>query len=112
MTSVLHDLKEKLSSSKSAPNHPAGESVAPAGPKQGSDEQSFGILPHPAKSNDPADLQNPSENTGGLRSSQGPFEAFKAAPGPVLPNQESLNNAGPAKTREELASLQAQLNQK
>jgi len=46
------------------------------------------------KSNDPADLQKPSENTGGLRSSQ---SAFQAAPGPVMLNQQMLNNLGPAK---------------
>jgi hypothetical protein len=47
MSSVLHDLEKKLSSSKSAPNHPADE------PQQGqasSEEQTFNILPHPAVS--------------------------------------------------------------
>ncbi|KXN82945.1 hypothetical protein AN958_02028 [Leucoagaricus sp. SymC.cos] len=109
MASVVRDLKEKLSNTNSAPNHPVGDSVPP--PKEGSEEQTFNILPHPAKSNDPADSQKPSEKTGGLRSNQGPIQAFTSTPGPVLPQQEMLNNLPPAKTREELDALQAQLNQ-
>ena len=41
-------------------------------------------------------MQKPSENTGGLRSSQ---SALQAAPGPVMLNQQMLNNLGPAKVR-------------
>jgi len=40
-------------------------------------------------------MQKPSENTGGLRSSQ--QSAFKATPGPVMLDEGMLNNLGPAK---------------
>ncbi|KAF9451588.1 hypothetical protein P691DRAFT_807442 [Macrolepiota fuliginosa MF-IS2] len=108
MASIIRDIKDKLSTTKPESNQPTGDSAAPS--QQGSEGQSFNILPHPAKSNDPADLQNPSEETGGLRSSQNPFGAFTNSPGPVQPNQETLKDLPPAKTREELEAIQAQLN--
>ncbi|KAF7760256.1 hypothetical protein Agabi119p4_10932 [Agaricus bisporus var. burnettii] len=75
----------------------------------GGQEQRFNILPHPAKTNDPADLQQPSEETGGLQSSQGAYSAFQT-PGPVKLNPENLKDLPPPKTKEELSTLQAQLN--
>lgn len=56
MASTLHDIKEKLSTTKAAPNHPVGDSVAPPeskqeAPSQGGEGQSFNILPHPAVRN-------------------------------------------------------------
>jgi len=106
MASIIRDIKEKLSTSKGSSDQPTGDSSA--SPQQGGQEQNFSILPHPAKSNDPADLQR--ETGGGLQSSQGAFSAFTSAPGPVVPNQEMLNNVSSAKTSEELNELQAQLN--
>jgi len=122
MASTPHDMTS--STSKATPDTADGQySTAP--PAQ---QPTFNILPHPAvrrsifflifftqapqtpqspsfssssqqqKSNDPADLQKPSETTGGLRSHQSAF-AVTSAPGPVLLNQEMLSNLGPAKVR-------------
>lgn len=111
MASIPHDITKNTSRSKASPYDAGGHSTAPPA-QQGIEQPTFNILPHPAvcrsnyknkpsrslptnqKSNDPADLQKPSENTGGLRSSQ---SAFQAAPGPVMLNQQMLNNLGPAK---------------
>ncbi|KAH6890070.1 hypothetical protein BKA70DRAFT_1328955 [Coprinopsis sp. MPI-PUGE-AT-0042] len=66
-------------------------------------EQSFHILPHPAKSNNPSDLQPQS----GL--SDGPVQAFHARD-PHVPSEEIRNNMPKASSREELQKRQAQLN--
>lgn len=50
MAGVVHDIKEKLSTTKAAPNHPVGDSAAPTQRGSGSGEQTFNILPHPAVS--------------------------------------------------------------
>ncbi|KAL9709518.1 hypothetical protein Ac2012v2_007257 [Leucoagaricus gongylophorus] len=102
MANVIHDTNEKLSAAKASLDNSVGDLAAT--PAQ---QPTFNILPYPAKSNDPADMQKPSENTGGLRSS-----AFKATPGPVMLDQGMLNNLGPAKTAKELEVLQAELNRK
>jgi len=70
-------------------------------------EQRFGILPHPAQSNDPKDLEPPQPGAG--LASKPEFEAFKAR-GPLVPNREALINAGPPATSEELAARTAELN--
>jgi len=95
MASIIRDIKDRLPTSKDSNDRPTGDSHSPR--QREGEEQTFNILPHPAKSNDPADLQK--ESGGGLQSSQGAFGAFTSAPGPVVPNQEMLNNLGPAKVR-------------
>lgn len=114
MSGIIRDIKEKLSTSNTSQGQSTGASNT--SPQQGGqDSQNFNILPHPAvrlfglflcyfahhpiikKSNDPADLQR--ETGGGLQSSQGAFSAFTSAPGPVVPNQEMLNNIAPAKVQ-------------
>ncbi|KAL1741311.1 hypothetical protein HDZ31DRAFT_45728 [Schizophyllum fasciatum] len=76
---------------------------------QSQKEQAFHILPHPAKTNDPADL-NPPQPGGGLRSDpvQGAFHARD----PHVPAPHILNNLPEPKGREELRARQAELNRK
>ncbi|KAF7792712.1 hypothetical protein EIP86_003810 [Pleurotus ostreatoroseus] len=69
------------------------------------EEPTFSIQPHPAqKTNDPRDLepQQPDFAPAGQNVAHGP--------GPVIPNQEMLNNMGQPKSREELKARSAQLN--
>ncbi|KAL1682096.1 hypothetical protein EV122DRAFT_204133 [Schizophyllum commune] len=72
-------------------------------------EQSFNILPHPAKTNDPADL-NPPQPGGGLRSG-GATHAFHARE-PHIPAPHIRDNMPEPKSREELHARQAELNRK
>ncbi|KAG2014177.1 hypothetical protein CC2G_011020 [Coprinopsis cinerea AmutBmut pab1-1] len=82
------------------------------------EEQQFHILPHPAKSNDPADLQPKQPQLGGRRGDapegaiacDAPVNAFHARD-PYVPSQEIRDNMPPASSREELQKRQAQLNQ-
>jgi hypothetical protein len=61
----------------------------------------FNILPHPAKTNDPSDLQRDDpESHGGLRSSN-PNAA--AMPGPHIPSKEVAENLEQPKSREEVS---------
>ncbi|KAH8823432.1 hypothetical protein DL96DRAFT_1617537 [Flagelloscypha sp. PMI_526] len=53
-------------------------------------EPTYSIQPHPAKTNDPADLQ-PRQ---GLRSGGGLADAFNARP-PHIPNEQVLDNLPP-----------------
>ncbi|KAF9525219.1 hypothetical protein CPB83DRAFT_560356 [Crepidotus variabilis] len=71
---------------------------------QKNEEQQFSIQPHPAKSNDPADLQP----HGGLRQGAGgAAEAFHARD-PYIPSDEVKQNI-PA-GRDELRARQAEFN--
>jgi len=67
-------------------------------------EQSFSIQPHPAKTNDPADLHS----VGGLRQGSA-MDAFDA-PGPYIPSEEILKNLPEPLSHEELEVKQAALN--
>ncbi|KAF5329999.1 hypothetical protein D9611_010417 [Ephemerocybe angulata] len=69
-------------------------------------EQTFNILPHPAKSNDPADLQRGSDK---MKSSNAPMEAFHARD-PHIPSEQIRNNLPEPLSREELRARQAELN--
>ncbi|KAJ8579687.1 hypothetical protein M405DRAFT_835541 [Rhizopogon salebrosus TDB-379] len=77
---------------------------------EGQQEQQFGILPHPAKSNDPADLVGGPRPGGGL-SSKPDVHAFHARD-PHVPNQEILNSLEAPKSREELHRRAEELNKK
>ncbi|TRM63073.1 hypothetical protein BD626DRAFT_457258 [Schizophyllum amplum] len=76
---------------------------------QGEKEQTFNILPHPAKSNDPADL-NPPHQGGGLRSN--PIQGALHARDPYVPPPHIRNNMPEPKGRDELRARQAELNRK
>ncbi|KAK7436693.1 hypothetical protein VKT23_018948 [Stygiomarasmius scandens] len=67
------------------------------------EEPTFSIQPHPAKSNDPADLQ-PSGPGSGLRNNDA--MAAHHAHGPQIPN----NQLEQPLSREELRARQAELN--
>ncbi|TFK23293.1 hypothetical protein FA15DRAFT_670576 [Coprinopsis marcescibilis] len=70
-------------------------------------EQSFHILPHPAKTNNPADLQP--EQREQLRSD--PVQAFHARD-PYVPDPKILENLPPATSREELQKRQDEINRR
>ncbi|KAF8347537.1 hypothetical protein F5887DRAFT_34726 [Amanita rubescens] len=71
----------------------------------------FSTLPHPAKTNNPADLNQP-----GRRQDEGlvdPLSAiFSAPPGPVIPDEETVRNLEKPLSREELKARAAALNKK
>ncbi|KAJ7088623.1 hypothetical protein C8R44DRAFT_528155, partial [Mycena epipterygia] len=69
-------------------------------------EPSFSIQPHPAKSNDPADLNPP--QTGGLASNPND-QAFHARD-PHVPSQQVLAGLEQPSSREELQARAAELN--
>ncbi|KAJ7705454.1 hypothetical protein B0H17DRAFT_668679 [Mycena rosella] len=71
-----------------------------------SSEEQFSIQPHPAKSNDPADLQPP--QTGGLASN--PNEQAFHARDPHVPSQQVLAGLEQPLSREELQARAAELN--
>ncbi|KAK4686997.1 hypothetical protein P7C73_g3128, partial [Tremellales sp. Uapishka_1] len=70
-------------------------------------EQQFNILPHPATTNNPADLQDPATH-GGLQSSSA--NAFNAK-GPFVPSKETAEGLEQPKTRDELKAEAAKLNE-
>ncbi|KAK0495671.1 hypothetical protein EDD18DRAFT_1354178 [Armillaria luteobubalina] len=77
-------------------------------PAAGQDKEStFSIQPHPAKTNDPSDL-NPPTQGGGLRSD--PVMGAHHAKGPHIPKQDILNSLEQPLSREELRKRQAELN--
>nr|GAT58932.1 predicted protein [Mycena chlorophos] len=67
--------------------------------------------PHPAKTNDPADLQGPgSEQTGGLASN--PNEAVFHARDPHVPSAQIMASLEQPLSKEELAKRKEELNRK
>ncbi|PFH48571.1 hypothetical protein AMATHDRAFT_103867, partial [Amanita thiersii Skay4041] len=81
--------------------------------KSNEKEQSFTILPHPAKSNDPADLDpaHPGAGTGGGLKSN-PLGAVFNSPGPFIPSEEMASSLEKPLSREELQAKAAALNKK
>ncbi|EJD41900.1 hypothetical protein AURDEDRAFT_68301 [Auricularia subglabra TFB-10046 SS5] len=79
-------------------------------------EPTYSIQPHPAKTNDPADLTRPApgmpESGGGLNQGmqQYPAVAPYAAKGPFIPSPEISKNLDKPATREELHARTAELN--
>ncbi|KAI0746804.1 hypothetical protein C8Q80DRAFT_1104974 [Daedaleopsis nitida] len=82
MSSLVNKIKEKT----------AGNSGS--APSNGQNESTFGILPHPAKTNDPRDLEPPQPG-GGLNSNP-EYGAFHAR-GPHVPSPQIANNLPPPK---------------
>ncbi|EPT04781.1 hypothetical protein FOMPIDRAFT_1112644 [Fomitopsis schrenkii] len=72
-----------------------------------SKEQTFNILPHPAKSNNPRDLEPPQLGAG--LNSNPEQQAFHAR-GPYKPSQQVLQGVEEPKSREELKARSAELN--
>ncbi|GJE92465.1 hypothetical protein PsYK624_086190 [Phanerochaete sordida] len=70
-------------------------------------EQQFHTQPHPAKSNDPRDLEPP--QLGGGLNTNPELQAFHT-PGPYIPNPTMLQSAGQPEGREELRARAAELN--
>ncbi|WVQ64341.1 uncharacterized protein L199_002503 [Kwoniella botswanensis] len=70
-------------------------------------EQSFNILPHPAKSNNPADLNSEPAEHGGLQSAS--YNAYNAK-GPHIPSHEIQQGLEKPKSREELKAEAEKLN--
>ncbi|KAF9223149.1 hypothetical protein BS17DRAFT_755013 [Gyrodon lividus] len=93
-----------MSGTFSTPNKGSGQ------PAEGRAKQWFNILPHPAKSNNPADLIDPSQPGGGL-SSKPEFQAHHARD-PHVPSQEILNTLEAPLSREELRKISEELNKK
>ncbi|KAF8504534.1 hypothetical protein F5888DRAFT_1656462 [Russula emetica] len=75
-------------------------------------EQSFTIQPHPAKTNDPADLTGGPQH-GHVANPQAGTEAYQKAlhaRDPHVPSEEILKSVEKPKTREELRARAAELN--
>ncbi|KIJ56387.1 hypothetical protein M422DRAFT_63246 [Sphaerobolus stellatus SS14] len=80
-----------------------------AGEREESGEQRFSIQPHPAKTNDPSDLQrDPPQPGAGLNSK--PEIAAHYAHGPQILTKEAADSLGPAASPEELRRRQEELN--
>ncbi|SJL09218.1 uncharacterized protein ARMOST_12594 [Armillaria ostoyae] len=71
-------------------------------------ESTFSIQPHPAKTNDPSDLNPPNQGAGGLKSD--PVMGAHHARDPHIPRQDILNSLEQPLSREELSKRQAELN--
>ncbi|KZP10992.1 hypothetical protein FIBSPDRAFT_962658 [Athelia psychrophila] len=103
MSSIVNKIKEAASGHK-------GES------NDSSNEQSFSTQPHPAKSNNPAELEavNGQKWGGGLTSERPDLQAqgFQAhsAHGPQIPSQELQEGIEQPASREELRARAAELN--
>ncbi|CCM02423.1 uncharacterized protein FIBRA_04521 [Fibroporia radiculosa] len=70
-------------------------------------EPTFNILPHPAKTNDPRDLEGP--QLGGGLNSNPEFQAFHAHE-PYVPSKDLLEGVGQPLSREELNARATELN--
>jgi len=90
MSSFINKIKEKTSGSKG-----------------NKDEQQFSIQPHPAKSNNPAEVEGPQVG-GGLNSN--PEMQAHHARGPHVPSQEIKNSLEQPLSRDELKARAAELN--
>ncbi|KAL1673374.1 hypothetical protein EV122DRAFT_283040 [Schizophyllum commune] len=110
MPGFLSKLKAKLS--RKGKKGKKGEAAPAAEPEvaaaaAASEDQQVSIQPHPAKSNDPADL-NPPQPGGGMRHDGG-MEAHHARD-PHVPAPEVLSSLPEPATHEELQARQAELN--
>jgi len=90
MSNLINKIKEKTSSSK-----------------RNQDEQRFTIQPHPAKTNNPADVEGPQPG-GGLTSN--PEMQAHHARGPYVPSKDIKDNLEQPMNREELRARAAELN--
>ncbi|KAF8901168.1 hypothetical protein CPB84DRAFT_1824765 [Gymnopilus junonius] len=112
MSNIVHNIKSKLTHS---PKHPENDNSHHSSVdhtrednvkgKDRDNEPTYSILPHPAKTNDPADLQH----SDGLRHG-GTMEAFHARD-PYVPSEEIKKNMPLPSSHEELQARQAALTQ-
>ncbi|TFY51493.1 hypothetical protein EVG20_g10977 [Dentipellis fragilis] len=126
MSKVIHNLVEKLKPQhhhKEAEPAPAAAAAPASEPAPQSElasntqprsepnaDQQFTIQPHPATTNDPADLEHPGQQLGGgLNSGNNP--AVYMAPGPQIPTRDVSEALPPPAGSEELAARSAELNQ-
>ncbi|KAJ7054103.1 hypothetical protein C8F01DRAFT_1259855 [Mycena amicta] len=102
MPSFISKVFKRMSKKPDSKPAAASDSAsAPAG-----EEPTFSIQPHPAKTNNPADLLP--EQTGGLASN--PNEAVFHARDPHVPSAQILAGLEQPLSREELQKRQAELN--
>lgn len=103
MSKFLTNLKSKFSHSKkeASPTKASAQTEATAPPA----ETSYTIQPHPAKTNDPADLQ---PSNGGLKS--GDAMAVHHARDPYVPSDQIKNSLPEPLSHEELQARSAELN--
>jgi len=101
MPSFFSKLKAKASGKRKSSSGPPAEK-----PATGSSEQTFSTQPHPAKSNDPADLQRGQQ--GGLASSD--QMAAHHARDPHVPSQDIQKNLEQPLSREEVRMRAEELN--
>jgi len=78
-------------------------------PTNNGNESSFNILPHPARTNDPRDLEPPQLGAG--LNSNPEQQAFHAR-GPYKPSQQVMQGVEQPRSREELKARAAQLNER
>ncbi|TBU28468.1 hypothetical protein BD311DRAFT_806920 [Dichomitus squalens] len=98
MSSIVNKIKQKTTGKDNTNSDSA--------PTQGS-QPTYSIQPHPAKTNDPRDLEPPQPG-GGLNSNP-EYGAFHARD-PYIPPAHIANNLPPPQTREQLRARQAELN--
>ncbi|KAI0266384.1 hypothetical protein BC834DRAFT_874326 [Gloeopeniophorella convolvens] len=94
MSNIIDKVKGKL-----APKHDQTSS---------SQEQQYSIQPHPAKTNDPADLTEGPQLGGGLNSN--PEAGAFHARGPYVPPRDLTDGLEQPQSREELRARSADLN--
>ncbi|KAI8970898.1 hypothetical protein BD414DRAFT_501546 [Trametes punicea] len=94
MSSIVNNIKDKVSGKNESSKQPQ------------ENEQTFSIQPHPAKTNDPRDLQ---PSLGGGLNTDPNVGAFHARD-PYIPPPEIKNNMPPAMSREELRARAQELN--
>ncbi|TCD69294.1 hypothetical protein EIP91_008049 [Steccherinum ochraceum] len=114
MSGLLNKIKEKTTSSHSSSDskhqHHDQSNVnqGTQTDRSNSNEPTYSIQPHPAKSEDPRDLEPP--QLGGGLNSNPEYGAFHARD-PHVPNQAVLNEVKqPAASRDELRARQEELN--
>ncbi|EGN94422.1 hypothetical protein SERLA73DRAFT_62207 [Serpula lacrymans var. lacrymans S7.3] len=103
MSKIINKVKEKTSGVRPS----AGNADNNDQQHRDSEEQRFGILPHPAKSNNPAELENPQAGAG-LNDNLG-IQAHHAH-GPHIPSRDVANNLEQPASREELRKRGEELN--
>jgi len=107
MSSLINKIKEKTAGHSSSQKSGSEQHQQP---QQRNDEPTYSIQPHPAKSEDPRDLEPP--QLGGGLNSNPEYGAFHARD-PHVPSPEVLSTIRePAATREELHARQEELNRR
>jgi len=108
----LNNMINKLTGKTSGSPESAQTQAPSSSPSvQQSQEQKYNILPHPAKTNDPADLDSTSKQ-GGCFGGNAAWAAHNAAPGPYVPSQQQWSSVEQPKSRDELRARAAELNKR